>query len=428
MPFKGDMRLGGRHSNVASLNGTASDLDGVPAYGTFLHGPDDTSRTEYDFIGEPYYMPYETNWYADGLGGEYSTETWGLQYFPAEWVTNRVYTPENDDTLTVYPLGGEPCIFTIATVYTDYVEDGTGINYTSDGSQETANEGDFICQDVTLSPYVGFELVDIAGTSVPPYQSFYRYIYDGQGGAESVFADDAKVYYTNGANTGVTVPETFGVVLVEGNEPTLFPTGRTVNYRWDGDGGFYGVATGTYTAAGTLFYTTGAIGTQTPVQVPSGSGDYFDSEVSYGRYYHDGTGGFSYDDNDWEYYPNETFISNDYLPHHVEVPSGSINTFNNGMYDRYEWNGTGGFTTLLSLGSFYPAGTQITLVGEDVPVPEEATYDFFFNGKSTRYNWNGSGGYVSGGLVGSYFANGTFIHTANGVSYYWEGDGSYYTA
>jgi hypothetical protein len=83
MPFKGDMRLGGRHSNVATLNGTASEF-GVLAAGTVI-SVTDTSRYEYDGLGTAFYMPYSTTMYADGLGGQTSVETWGLQYYPAGW-------------------------------------------------------------------------------------------------------------------------------------------------------------------------------------------------------------------------------------------------------------------------------------------------------------------------------------------------------
>lgn len=123
MPFKGDMRLGGRHSNVASLNGTASDFVSVPAYGTVLFGPTDTSRIEYDFLSTPFYMPYSTTVYADGLGGQTSVETWGLQYLPAGWVTGNSFSTNN---VYVNELGGS---YNAGQNTHRQIEDGTGINY-----------------------------------------------------------------------------------------------------------------------------------------------------------------------------------------------------------------------------------------------------------------------------------------------------------
>ena len=135
MPFKGDMRLGGRHSNVASLNGTASDFVSVPAYGTVLSGPTDTSRNENDFLGTPFYMPYSTTVYADGLGGQTSVETWGLQYYPAGWVTA---TSQNLLFLSwgPYTLAGDNSVtlngtWNYAVENINHIEDGTGINYTA---------------------------------------------------------------------------------------------------------------------------------------------------------------------------------------------------------------------------------------------------------------------------------------------------------
>jgi hypothetical protein len=126
MPFKGDMRLGGRHSNVASLNGTASDF-GVPAFGAILSGPTDTSRNEADYAGIMFLMPYSTTVYADGLGGQNSVETWGLQYLPAGWRTGtgnqQILTTISSSNLIQNPevsLGDQDFY---------YQEDGTGINY-----------------------------------------------------------------------------------------------------------------------------------------------------------------------------------------------------------------------------------------------------------------------------------------------------------
>ena len=148
MPFKGDRRLGGPHDNEAHLNGTSSDFDSVPAYGTVISGPTDTSRYVNDYLGTPFYMPYSTTVYANGTGGTYSVETWGLQYLPAGWVTSQTVvqlevswpTTQLGGYLYGYADGGDPRTVDGNTVNVGYetfnnIEDGTGINYSASASQ-----------------------------------------------------------------------------------------------------------------------------------------------------------------------------------------------------------------------------------------------------------------------------------------------------
>lgn len=133
MPFKGDTRLGGRRNNAANLNGTSSEFDSVPVVGTVLSGPTDTSRYVNDYLGTPFYMPYSTTVYADGLGGQTSVETWGLQYYPAGWVTTISSTSQfvawgfatTSESLTTNG------VLEWGLITDKHVEDGTGINYTA---------------------------------------------------------------------------------------------------------------------------------------------------------------------------------------------------------------------------------------------------------------------------------------------------------
>lgn len=131
MPFKGDRRLGGPHDNERSLNGTSSDFVSVPEAGTILSGPTDTSRYVMDYVGNSFYMPYSTTVYANGLGGEYPVETWGLQYYPAGWVTGVTDTPISIEVYAVLSSGQSvgPYNLQVGTSYIYNTEDGTGINY-----------------------------------------------------------------------------------------------------------------------------------------------------------------------------------------------------------------------------------------------------------------------------------------------------------
>ena len=203
-----------------------------------------------------------------------------------------------------------------------------------------------------------------------------------------------------------------------------------VNQKHNGSGGVYTdwttVTNIQYYAFGVLFYTDTTVTlTQTPVEVQSGSGYYYNSEWSYQYYRHDGYGGVEQDEV-WQYWANETFIKNGDLGYETTVPSGGENDFLNGKYDTYLWNGVGGYTTLTDQGSYFSAGTQITIIAIYTEVPHSSGV-VYLNGKSDRYNWDGSGGYVYAGLVGSYFANGTFITSDDNGSYYFDGTGNYYT-
>ena len=337
MPFKGDMRLGGRHSNVASLNGTASDFVSVPAYGTFLSGPTDTSRNEADFVGALFFMPYETNYYADGLGGEYPVEVWGLQYFPAGWRTNRVEVTSYTFSITNHQ--NQISVITYAIDKIDYIEDGTGINYESPFTHYPHQAGDVVATDTAPTIPVGG--VDIPSGSEIYYSSGLgrtSYLYDGGGG---YYSEDGPVetYYSDGTPVGAQVPH---VTYMPPTRMDLEDSGEfgtqaqylNGKYRvayWNGSGGYY-------------------------LTAPTGS-----------------------------FFPDGTIYYSSYQPEYEEVPElngqgidgGAM--FENGRTEvtNWCWNGYGaaGTSTYDSGGSFHPAGQ---VIGSDG----------VFN-----YVWNGSGGY-----------------------------------
>lgn len=198
----------------------------------------------------------------------------------------------------------------------------------------------------------------------------------------------------------------------------------------NGSGGVYtdwtSITNVQYYAFGVLFYTdTTAILTQTPIEVPSGSASYYDSEWSYQYYRHDGYGDVEQDEV-WQYWADETFIVGDDSGYQLEVPSGSGNYFSTGRYDEIVWDGTGNYTTGYTYqGSFYLVGTTITNYGNDVEVPSGSS-NFFYNGTGTTYYWDGFGGIGNTMGYGSYYANGTFITNDGTDDYYWDGTGGYY--
>lgn len=135
MPFKGDMRLGGRHDNAAKLNGT-SDVPSVPEAGTLLGN----ARVEYlvaqggyevsyNVGGTDYYAPSQTiviDYRADGIGGQY-----------ADWTNKRdAQYKANGTMLSANSYNGETQVtingtnYISGTYFGDYVHDGSG-SYTT---------------------------------------------------------------------------------------------------------------------------------------------------------------------------------------------------------------------------------------------------------------------------------------------------------
>lgn len=204
-----------------------------------------------------------------------------------------------------------------------------------------------------------------------------------------------------------------------------------------------------FVAYGVLFYTSTNF-SNSDIEVPSGSGNYYTAGSAKAAYYHDGSGSYY---QDWV---NQTWYSNgsrtnlsgaDYVEQ-AEVPSGSETYYNTGRTLGYTWDGTGGYNAASVVsGSYYANGTQTGLTGLNVPSQSEvpsSSGNFYDNGTQTGYTWDGSGGYNYPVTIGSYYANGTDTGltgldvpnttsyggsgTANNgtsVGYTWDGSGGY---
>lgn len=196
----------------------------------------------------------------------------------------------------------------------------------------------------------------------------------------------------------------------------------------DGAGGYFidwSTATNvSFVEEGTAFYE-GPEFPSDPVEVPSGSGNYYDSAVSRLDYLHDGTGGYFSNQVFVHYYPNGTLIAD--VPETGEVPISSGNYYSNGKYTRYNWDGSGGYVELTNQGSFNSNGTVIAGGdSEELEVPSGSAL-YFGTGRYSNYVWDGSGGYTTTFPNGSYHEYGTFITSDESYNYYWGGDGSYYS-
>lgn len=215
-------------SSGISRNGFGSIVSfpsvSFPAYGTVISGPTDTSRNEFDFGGFAFFMPYSTIVYADGIGGTYSTETWGLQYFPAGWRTGSGSTDYN---VNVQQLGG---YFKAGEDFFYYIEDGTGINYIGGIAG-------------VLSRYA-------YGTSIGSAND-YNYFWDGNGSYYNTYTPSYPSYGTfidgSSGNVYFTTPSCGDYVV---------GTYSYNNYH-DGNGGTYMVGGESYLAYGTVLGTCG---------------------------------------------------------------------------------------------------------------------------------------------------------------------------
>jgi hypothetical protein len=256
-------------------------------------------------------------------------------------------------------------------------------------------------------PPGAFSIFKPPGAAFPPAGTYY----DTQYGVEYPIAEGG-LYFTSPIGANPLIP----------NQTC------DVDREHDGSGGIvYDWTTATnvaYKVMGTYWGTdTTAQTPSTPVEVPSGSGFYYDSGYDNPTYEHDGLGG-------WQnglpvfagYYANGTFIVQE-LSYQTEVPSGSGQYYDNGLVSNYVWNGSGGYTTATG-GAYYNPGIIITLINDSTEVPS-GSGQYYTNGMVHQYTWDGGGGYVYA-FNGSYYSSGTFIYNDGTYDYYWDGSGGYY--
>ena len=229
-----------------------------------------------------------------------------------------------------------------------------------------------------------------------------------------------------------------------------------VNTKADGFGGsyvdWYNATSTQYKPVGTFIADSSINFPDVPVEVPSGSGIYYNSgEWSNTEEQHNGSGGINtVGTNGFGRHPNGTVIYTHSVNNTEEVPSGSAHLEDDGKTDNYEyrWDGTGGYNDVYinTTGSYFANGTEVTTGSlrydsynqhmADVPstsgnlYPDGKTYEY-------TYYWNGNGGYygdVTGNLIGSYHPFHQFISDQDcptvgtsgvGLGYYWDGNGGY---
>jgi len=190
-----------------------------------------------------------------------------------------------------------------------------------------------------------------------------------------------------------------------------------------------------------------------PQQVPSSSGNYYNSgSYSDRNEVHNGTGGIdTVGVGTFTYFTDGTYITgNGSDPNNTQVPATYYSSYyfnGTGTNHNWVWNGTGGYRNEDSnYGSYYSNGTEVDVglryttsnAQTEVPMGSGAYYD---NGKVNQdtYYWDGSGGFygstVGGNPQGSFFPFTQFITNDNcpsigdfnqSVAYYWDGNNGWY--
>ena len=181
-----------------------------------------------------------------------------------------------------------------------------------------------------------------------------------------------------------------------------------------------------------------------PIEVPTGSGNYYNVKKSDdSEEIHDGTGGLAIIPIGFDYLGTVNQVIFTFtVGQTVEIPPGSSQYWNNGLDDNYSYNcdGLGSYTgpnfTGVS-GSLYPNGQEVdtslryNLFNWQSEIPP-ASGQFFDNGKHEVHTqfWDGVGGYYDdispNSPTGSYYAYGTYIYNDGTYDYYWDGFGGYY--
>ena len=332
--------------SVASFNETQNNY---PPYGTIL-SQSDTSRTEFDSINVGYWMPYTTYTKADGGGGTFNEEVWGLQYLPAGWVST-VYNA-NDTTLSYdFTLSDSTHVQgSVTTTYETFhvVNDGTGI--------QTA-----ISQGFT-TPYPPTSWVDNFFDGAT-----YRWIVLVNANGDGIDLTDYTMYAPNGTNIGSGTDNASIWVTEVGNYftcGTVYWTSYSDGYggSWT-DNLYYWAAPGTEIAIGNSsnaqsfdsnwtnqYYDNGI--TWYDAAIMNGSGQYGDGTYTW-------TTGLSAG----SYYPLGTQINTiGNNPNYIYWGTMSQYQFEDGTgtYDVLEWDGWGGFMiTTYNDSSYEPAWTYI---------------------------------------------------------------------
>lgn len=267
----------------------------------------ESGNTYVDINGNNYINGYWGNsYYHDGNGNSYSAGNTSYYSYGSMIVTLGGYT-------TVDVNGAN----LINGTYTDdYFSDGYG-SYYSSGSSSYYTAGTYLGLDPVSNSYGSYIELD--------YNYFYPqrinyYVY-ADGGSGWYSNSDGLVSYWPYGTFFYSNSATYPVPDTSGNH---YANGKNNSFYYDGDGGYYTSLTGSFLPNGTLIFENQS-GSTSPVEVPSGSGNYFDSEYYGERYRWDGNGGYYYTYN-W-YKPYGEYITYDGYYYYYWDGGGSYYSF-----------------------------------------------------------------------------------------------------
>jgi len=301
----------------------SSEAPSFPPAGTILNTLTDQVYPIAQGGGYFSYQGDRPNQYADvyektnGTGGTYLD--WS-NAFNVEFIPQGVYiftdtTVTNGYGAVEVPSGGS----SYSPQYTNpiYVHNGFGsYEYGGESSPQNQPSGSLI----NFAYNETFTVPDLYYLNGWDYVvdngKYYNYVWVGNGldyttsSVQGNYISYGNVFYTASSMTDVN--------------GTNYSNGTSTNYIHNGNGGYTTIGAGSYYPYGWLIYVNYSYGTTNPVEVPSGSLYYYDSQ-SYGEaYVWDGTGGYL---NVYTWYqPYGTYI---------------------GYYDGYNyyWDGVGGYYT-----------------------------------------------------------------------------------
>lgn len=234
----------------------------------------------------------------------------------------------------------------------DVYHDGTGGFYNDwDNATNVAYKpfGTLIWEDpnaiVTINPV---EIPVYSGNYYDSATAYDQVIHDGSGWWTNQWA--GQTYYPDGTEVDVNIRSYYQTEVPSGSD-YYYNNGKYDTYVWDGVGGFYlSTNLGSFYANGNFIRDVYG-----EAEVPDFSGNFY-PHGKYTRYNWNGTGGYTTLTNQGSFYASGTLITYDAPTFgSVEVPSGSGNYFDSEV-TRYNWNGSGGFTDTVV---FYPSGTFI---------------------------------------------------------------------
>jgi hypothetical protein len=213
------------------------------------------------------------------------------------------------------PNAGSGTYYTIGDNYSTRVHDGSG-------SWTTSSTTVYLPYNTVIATINN--QIEVPSSSGTYYDNgtAVQYKSDGVGG---YYTANVGSLFPAGTDTGLTGLNVNDTIEVPVGSYSYYNTGEVTGYTWNGSGGYNsGVSKGSRYPNGTLIWEN-VTGSSSQVEVPSGSGSYYDSMNT----------GDRYAILDSSYSPPYSYYSSWYKPNGTFI-------YNDGTGDYY-WDGTGGY-------------------------------------------------------------------------------------